>query len=214
MSIISDIENNIPKPYVFLDWDDTLFPCSWIIKSDINLHGSDIPIKYFDQINELQNIIINFIEYLKDITNIIIITNAEDLWIQTSCSKFFPKLLPLLSNIEIISARHLYFDKYPDDPNMWKTNVFSQKIRYIIDKFSYNNVIIDVISIGDSEFERNAIFQATIPYKNNFRTKSFKFCENPSINQLKKEIQFLHLCMNHILEHPADFDIVLPTEFF
>lgn len=53
-----------------------------------------------------------------------IITNAAEGWVEFSCKKFMPTVVPILSKINIISARARYESKYPTDVPQWKIHTF------------------------------------------------------------------------------------------
>lgn len=44
-----------------------------------------------------------------------IITNAAEGWVEFSCKKFMPAVLPILQKVNIISARAKYESKFPTD---------------------------------------------------------------------------------------------------
>ena len=41
-------------------------------------------------------------------------------WVEHSCAKHMPTLAKHLENVEIISARAKYEERFPDDPTQWK----------------------------------------------------------------------------------------------
>lgn len=53
-----------------------------------------------------------------------IITNAAEGWVEFSCRKFMPAVLPILKKVQIISARAKYESKFPTDVPQWKINTF------------------------------------------------------------------------------------------
>jgi len=53
-----------------------------------------------------------------------IITNAAEGWVEFSCQKFFPTVIPVLENITIISARSRFESIFPCDVPKWKINAF------------------------------------------------------------------------------------------
>ena len=211
MSLLSDSENTIPKPIIFLDWDDTILPSTWLTDFNISLH-TDIPEVYKTELETFENTIYKLFLSILENANIIIVTNAEKKWITMSSNKFLPKICPLLENIDIISARDLYCTEYPENPDIWKINVFTNTILQIINKYSYSDAIIDIISIGDSIYERNAIHYSTYKYKDKIRTKSFKFIDKPNIKQLEKQLGLFHSCLQYILNQHFDLDLMLTID--
>jgi len=52
--------------------------------------------------------------------NVIIITNAETGWVELSCKKFMPRVLPFLEKLRVLSARSAFEALYPESPSDWK----------------------------------------------------------------------------------------------
>jgi hypothetical protein len=51
---------------------------------------------------------------------VVIITNAETGWVELSCKKFMPRVLPFLAGVKVLSARSTFESLYPDSPADWK----------------------------------------------------------------------------------------------
>ena len=139
---------------IILDWDDTLFPTSWVNKNNINImNKNDIQIykKYFEKVD------IYLYKFLNLITNygdVIIITNALLNWIEIS-SKILPRTYSLLkkkNNIKIVSARGEY-SSVTDDLMEWKKMAFQNELV----KKTREKKINNIISIGDAEYEYFAL---------------------------------------------------------
>jgi len=210
MTSFIDIENVIPKPLIILDWDDTLFPTSWLLSNNINIkiNPEDIPENIKNEFSELEKIIFNFIDLVKDLGNLFIITNSEEGWVHFSC-KFMPNLLHILSDVHIISARNMYYDDFPKNPEIWKHKVFSNIINTYIIKNNINNSLLDVISIGDSYNDREALLIASEKYKDIIRIKSFLLIQNPCILKIKRQIDLMHKCMDYITNYKNNLDLCL-----
>ena len=86
------MELNKNNTLIILDWDDTLFPTSWVNKNDINIININKIgyIKYFEKIDISLNKLFNNMVNLGDV---LIITNALLNWIDISS-----KILPLTNN--------------------------------------------------------------------------------------------------------------------
>jgi len=210
MTSFIDIENTIPKPLIILDWDDTLFPTSWLISNniDIKINPDDIPENIKNEFSELEKIILNFINHVKNLGKFFIITNSEEGWVISSC-KFMSNLLHVLSDVHIISARTMYSDEFPNNPEIWKHKVFSNIINSYILKNNINNSLLDIISIGDSYNDREALFIASEKYKDIIRTKSFLLIHKPCIIKIKNQINLIHKCMNYITSYENNLDLSL-----
>jgi hypothetical protein len=137
-----------------------------------------------------------------------IITNAETGWVQLSAQKFIPGVVPLLSKVKIISARSTYESMFPDSPLKWKLTAVQEKILKTIPEHKDKNVI----SIGDSHVEREAVRTATRTL-GRVRTKTLKFVERPSMEQLRRQLELIALCFPSLIAHETDLDLQLTVTF-
>jgi hypothetical protein len=172
---------------IILDWDDTLFPTSWITKNNIEIHAikNKETIEYFNQIDIALN---KLFKTMLKCGDILIITNALINWITIS-SAILPLLSKLLksTNIKIVSARGEY-QQMSDNPMDWKKIAFERELNIIMK----NKLINNVISIGDAEYEYNALINLYRTDKKNYKLlKSVKFIRYPNNYQLLDQINVL-----------------------
>lgn len=172
---------------IILDWDDTLFPTSWITKNNIEIHAikNEETIEYFNQIDIALN---KLFKTMLKCGDILIITNALINWITIS-SAILPRLSKLLksTNIKIVSARGEY-QQITDNPMDWKKLAFEKELGMIMK----NKLINNVISIGDAEYEYNALINLYRADKKNYKLlKSVKFIRYPNNYQLLDQINVL-----------------------
>ena len=66
----------------------------------------------------------------------------------------------------------------------------------------------NVLSFGDSHVEREAVRACTRGMPNT-RTKSVKFAERPSMEQLRRQIELVTNCLQYIYSHEGDLDLQL-----
>jgi hypothetical protein len=177
------------RTLIILDWDDTLFPTTWVTSNDINIRNLNMSnsksiISYFSQIdNELDHLL----RTLLKCGNVAIVTNAMLNWINIS-SNILPRTSKILANknkgfdIEIVSARGSYQSE-SNDPMDWKKLAFAQIIKN--SKFKKVN---NIISIGDAEYEYKALINL---YDEN--------CENQKSYKLLKSVKFVKYPSNHVL---------------
>lgn len=172
---------------IILDWDDTLFPTSWITKNNIEIQSikNSPNIAYFTKIDVA---LYKLLKLMLKCGDIYIITNALLNWIVIS-SSILPKTCELLksSEIKIISARGEYQAKY-DNPMDWKKMAFERELNMIMK----NKLINNVISIGDAEYEYNALINLYRDDEKNYKLlKSVKFIRYPNNYQLLDQILVL-----------------------
>jgi hypothetical protein len=195
------------KSAIFFDWDDTLLSSSvlWrlgyrldseIDPNDINLHK---------QLRELETSVIAILKKAATYGKVHVVTNGETGWVQRSAEKFIPAVVPFLASVDILSARSTFEGQYPGEPLKWKVCAFETLLKTFLNNTQSKT---DVISFGDSQVEREAIRVATKSLVD-IRTKSVKFAERPSMEQLRRQIELINNCFHFIHEHDGDLDLQL-----
>lgn len=188
---------------VIFDWDDTLMPTTAVINKkhrDRDISSDDL-VRFGESLYGLLSTWITI--YGK--SNIYIVTNAGSEWVFKSL-KLMSSIYQTITknepekqekdyfaavynsfrslNIRIISAQDLYSMKYPQKPQLWKIKAFKQ---IIIEHFknirvnthcgnNNNDNIYEIVSIGDSENEYIASYEAK--YKLNKYIKRRKSMNN------------------------------------
>lgn len=177
------------RTLIILDWDDTLFPTTWVTSNDINIRNLNMSnsksiISYFSHVdNELDHLL----RTLLKCGHVAIVTNAMLNWINIS-SNILPRTSKILANknkgfdIEVVSARGSY-QAQSNDPMDWKKLAFAEII-----KNSKFRKINNIISIGDAEYEYKALIN--LYDENSENQKSYK---------LLKSVKFVKYPTNHIL---------------
>ena len=175
------------RTLIILDWDDTLFPTTWVTTNDINIRNinntQNSISSYFKQVDiELEKLL----RLLLKCGHVAIITNAMLNWINIS-SNILPKTSKILANgddefdIEVISARGSY-QSVSKDPMDWKKLAFEEILKN--NKFRKVN---NIISIGDAEYEYKALINL------------YEDCKNPKNYKLLKSVKFVKYPTNHVL---------------
>jgi len=123
----------------------------------------------------------------------------------TECSEIHTGVVPLLSKVKVISARSTYEGMFPESPLKWKFYAFQEKLSKT---FSEMKTEKNIISFGDSHVEREAVRAVTRGLPNT-RTKSVKFAERPSMEQLRRQIELVTNCFQYIHSHDGDLDLQL-----
>jgi hypothetical protein len=67
----------------------------------------------------------------------------------------------------------------------------------------------NVVSFGDSVHERAAILKVTANLGPSCRTKSVKFVERPTVEQLKRQVELVTKCFEEITSHDGHLDLML-----
>lgn len=184
----------ISKKLIIFDWDDTLFPTTWLSVHNIKvdkIYDSTL-LKYFKEIDKL---IYKMFQSIKNYESIIV-TNASTLWVRMCM-----ELLPLTKNIEIkvYSSREYYKKKNGETNNqsndLWKKIFFKNYV-----KGKFNNVM----SIGDADYE----YLALIELSNNLTfTKVIKLLRYPTEKELYNELHILHTILPYYIDLNEDIDL-------
>ena len=118
---------------MIFDWDDTLFPSSWVAERKLRLDGGPLDADTRASLRALEAASLALLSAaLESVDRVIVITNAERGWVELSASRFVPGLLPYLSRITIVSARSDYESRYPDDPLSWKMAAFTDMTQCVL----------------------------------------------------------------------------------
>lgn len=181
-----DIKITKHNTLFILDWDDTLFPTSWTTKNKINIINKNSQ-GYIEHFKSLDRTLCPFLKKLKEYGKVIIVTNALKDWVKIS-SIILPQTYYVLKSINIMSARSLISNQTSDIME-WKKRTFQM----IIDEEFKNKSIMNIISIGDAEYEHNALVSLTQTNFNKIKfLKSFRLIRDPTYDQLIEQIELLN----------------------
>jgi len=126
IEINEETQARLDQTIAILDWDDTLLPSSQLDKMGYRIDKDDeiFSDKLAVQLKEIEGMVKHLIEeMIATYKETVIITNAEERWVEMSAKKFIPGVLPVLENCRIISARST-FEVNHSGPYEWKTLAF------------------------------------------------------------------------------------------
>jgi hypothetical protein len=188
------------RTLIILDWDDTLFPTTWITTNEINLKNNIETEKYRGYFNQIDQDLYNLLKKLTMCGTVIIVTNALLPWIKLSTT-ILPKTSSILESIKVISARGDYQSK-SQNPMDWKKLAFESIIQTMTKKIN------NIISVGDAEYEYNALVSL---FDNNPKSykllKSVKFIKYPTKEVLIDQIRVLERASIKIVTAKTHLDI-------
>lgn len=194
------------RTVIFLDWDDTLLCSSVLSDSGIKLDSDmESATELVSQLEELSDYVISVLNVAMTYGNVYIVTNGETGWVQLSAQKFLPSVVPILEKLHIFSARSTFEPQFPDSPVKWKYHAFLESLSQ---EFADSHCMKNVLSFGDSNTEREAIRLVTKDLPNT-RTKSIKFAERPTIEQLQRQLELVSNCLQYISNHEDDLDLCM-----
>lgn len=158
---------------IIFDWDDTLF-CT----SALERCGPA-------ELLKLEQLVRATLELALELGTTLIVTNANDGWVQQSAGIHMPRLLPTLKRVPVVSARDVYEDHFPEEPKAWKRETFWKLLR--TKKASELNLIV----LGDSVCEIEAADIIGKALKHVPLVKTVKFKAEPSTSELLSQLQVI-----------------------
>ena len=197
-------EKKLEKRIAIFDWDDTLFCTKYLETFQLNF--TDIfSFKYsleetnpylLNQLKDLENSIIQlFYEIVECNFQIFIVSNADLKWIENCLVHFFFDLNTFIQdeNIKIYSAKNLFNGV---SSCLCKIKCFK---KVILDNFKDTNLILKILSIGDSKHEKKATLN--LSKLKNYEKVNVKFIQTIRSPSLRSII----LQLNYIQENFLDF---------
>jgi len=197
-----------------IDWDDTLFPTTWVNENSISLTNEESVNEYKLYFIELDKAISSLLETFNNMGQVYIVTNANINWIKV-CLSILPltKKTVIKNNIRIVSARDMYSSE-TSSPTEWKINTFRDILKNVIFKMeatvrgavpntmvkipNISNTFINVISLGDAQYEYMALVNLDDYFKTynsdknvNYLLKSVKFIDKPSFDYIIDQLQVI-----------------------
>ena len=188
---------------IILDWGDTLFPTSWTTKNNFdfaNDYNTNDIILTFSQLDTVMSILL--LKLTKN-NRVIIVTNATKKWVMMS-ERIIPNSYKfIIGNIPIFSARDLYSSSTNIMPSDWKKCVFVD----IMEKS--NRSFKNILSVGDAEYEIDALSNLHKKYK--IKGKTLRFVKNPNYKQIIEQLEMLTKTIDKIMESKRLVDLSFST---
>lgn len=199
------IKSKTHNSLFIFDWDDTLFPTSFLVNGKI--YEQNLSEELEKLLSELEVLVINILNFSLSKGDVYIITNSSFTWFSYSSDKYFPNLNNILKKIKIISARDEYEDLYPGKNQLWKEKAFL-KLNNNLNK----NLVTNIICFGDSLIELEAGKKLASEFSNSF-CKTIKFKENPELEDLIKQLNLISAQLNYIYSNPKNLSITIEQKY-
>ena len=198
---------------IIFDWDDTLMSSSWIDRAKLLQTDSfsALPAPLQQQFATLEEHVGRCLSTAATLGSVVVITNAEDGWVEYSSKRFFPRLVPVLQGLRIVSARTQYEKFYPGAPLCWKAAAFAHEANQLFGGSDVpqpsDGVAREIISFGDSNEERTAVKIAAGQL--GAVAKSIKFVDLPTPDQLCKQVETVTGWLSWVVGHQVELDLML-----
>jgi hypothetical protein len=196
----------IKDTLIIFDWDDTLLPTTWIIKEGFLMNYAKVLTP--EETTLFDNVSISVLKLLQtaqELGHTIIITNSQSGWLEESIGRFMPRLIPILSTLDIRYARTMFEKDNVGLPDIWKRKMFEIEVDNMFGSDT-SNIIRNVVSIGDGYSERLAT--ASLRTKNTY-AKNIKFYDIPGPNDTIKQVDFMIYSLKEIVMYMGNLDLIL-----
>jgi hypothetical protein len=172
------------------------------MRNNINLITSSTRDQYIIYFEELDRALSKLLKTTLNLGKVIIVTNALPDWINMS-SIVLPHTYNLLRKVKVVSARGIYKQESPVMMD-WKIMAF----RDIIDKEFSDLSLMNVISVGDAEYEYQALIALN---KRNLGIKkylkSIRFMKDPTHDILIDQLGVLNDAISEIWNKSEHLDL-------
>lgn len=184
---------------ICIDWDDTLLPTSVIkieaTRQKVKLASVVITNALAAQLKVLTDTVIEFVKAMSAVGSVCIITNAEPGWVQHSCKKYMPALVPHIEKMRVMCAPDIFRKAWnfeSDDAALSKYHAMTM----LLGTDMLRKPIL--VSIGDSSAEKDAslrikreIHTADLIYSAPNRVITVKMSHFPSITGIINQLNFI-----------------------
>lgn len=168
------------------DWDDTLFPTTFIAPRGV-YNGNTILLEiYKEQFLQLEQLVHSILSKALAKGVVYIVTNSSAGWVEYSTERYYPSIVHMLKHVNIISARGEYEHMYPKDPFNWKYLTFKR----IMNRFN-EQMLMNLIVIGDSCIEIEA-GEKVSKLIDECYIKTIKLKCSPTLREINKQLQLVN----------------------
>lgn len=200
-------ENEVAPTLFIIDWDDTLNPSTWCMRRGMPV-GRDLSDEDKSTFRDLEAKVARTMLKCIDTGFLVIVTNAENGWVEQSSKLLMPKVWKLLDRVPVISARSSFEHSCRDAPIAWKSMTFAKIMSELITSSSIPlGQPLRVVSIGDSNHEREALFEVSRERIPRIVPVSVKLMNMPNIHDLSTQHDHLHQQLDNILSGSTPRDI-------
>ena len=202
-----NLESKRSSQNIFIfDWDDTIMCTTFITPRGYFTESNLVDLEEKKDValfSKLEDIIVKILSYAITKGETYIITNAASGWVEYSSKMLFPKVLPILKKITIISARGWFEKEFPRNSKLWKISCFEE-----IGKIYNHTILTNLIVVGDSLIEMEAAYSFA-KYFIKYFIKTVKLKEAPTPLQLFKQLTLLNNDLDKIVNQQSSLAILI-----
>lgn len=184
---------------VVLDWDDTLLCTSFLRRRGLVVAGGAMS----RQLRGLGRAVASLLRAAKALGSVLVVTSAEEGWVEHSSGLFLRDVRPLLEDVPVISARACGKAAALKDSAAWKTAAFLQLGRQLDP-----TQLVNLVSIGDSAGEMAAARALGRQFAQVF-VKTVRLHTAPKPLELQDELDFVASILPHVASSASNIHITL-----
>jgi hypothetical protein len=227
-SIASEVWDAPSETLIFLDWDDTLCPttsCTKYLTRWTTGAPQDVALLVH------QATVVEFLKAAGALGRVVIVTMAQKAWVNTCIERLMPEMADVLKElkIEVVSAREslpqrLRRQAFSDDrdPSQYlKTKAMDRLIKQFYKNSTPASMAgkprswKNIVSVGDSCAERLALQDLVFRRMQRSGSGDWKECrcktllllENPTLEQLSKELRTVTKLISVLVHHDGDIHV-------
>ena len=214
----------IPKTLLIFDFDDTLFCTKYFDSFSLpyqDIFTFKISLEQINpclvkEIKELEKTIIElFVKLQNNNYDVVIVSNADMKWINNCMTHFLEELKEYINenNIKVYSAKNMYSKPEIGEKELsmggstrWKIKCFEKVIKDLYSEENENNIEasldLNVLSIGDGEDEKKAVFKLDkkkFNFCQNLQSKFIRMIDYPSASSIIIQLEYLENNITEIL---------------
>lgn len=190
---------SIDTTLIIFDWDDTLLCTSWLSRHMNQNSAGDLD----QHLRKIAQRLKSMLEMALRMGHTYIITNSATGWVEYSAAVWVPELLPILRQVQIVSARDNYQHLFPNDASQWKFQAFLEVRRHLI-SLPIDNLVV----LGDADFEMEAA-QAMRSEFPSAHIKTVKFQPQPTAKQHLRQVEVVAEKFERIVRKPRSMKVYL-----
>lgn len=179
---------------IIFDWDDTLCPTSWMHDNNMVMHHHCLTRKQYESLHQCSTHVRGLLTTANLFGNVIIVTNSSPGWIEYCLDRFMVACRDIVRACEI----HYAWQATLPNPYTWKP--------YFLNQYRRGKIFYQVFGVGDTF---NDILSVRHIFRTSTLTKTLKFLQDPSPEDLIQEIIMLGDCIHIIMTSTETVDLCI-----